>query len=520
MNIILQLFTVQRIFLMVFGTAFGILIGAAPGLSVPFAITVLMATTFHLDSIGGIILLLGAYCGGIYGGSITATLINTPGTASAACTALDGYPLARKGRAGDALKCALVGSTLGGLFSALVLIFLSPQLARVILHIGSPEYFSLCCLGVFAAIGLEGTSFVNIFKGTISAAFGLLLACVGSDPVYGSNRLMFGNYRMASGIQVITMMLGVYAVAQIMMNGSSIVRHGEESLKIEHVGKASLRFLDILKHWKTLLKSAIIGTFIGAVPRTGGATAAMMAYNEARRSSKHPEEFGSGSVEAIIAAETANNAVSGGAMIPMLTLAIPGDSAMAILLGALSMVGVAPGAKLFIDGDPWVYIIMCSLIVINLIMLLEGTLCVNLFAQVARIPQTIMVPCILIMCTIGAFAINNNSFELYIMVLFGLIGYIMRQFQLPITPLSISLVLGPLFEKNLRRSLVLSNGSWLTFLQRPISCAVLILALILLFYPMITQGILRLSVKCGGAAPALEQDAAREAARKAEELDR
>ena len=432
-------------------------------------------------------LMLGAYCGGLYGGSITATLINTPGTANAVCTALEGYPLARKGRAGDALKCALVASTIGGLFSCFLLMFFAPQLAKIILKIGSPEYFALCTFGIAAAIGLEGNNLNNVIKGVLSAAFGLILSCVGADPVFGTNRFSFGSYYMLSGIQVVSSMLGAYALCQVLVNCRDVYVEGDESLKVPPVTKATMKMRDILKHWKLILKSSVIGGIVGAVPGTGGAESAMIAYNEAKRVSKNPQEFGNGSIEGILAAEAANNATSGGAMIPMLTLGIPGDTVMAILLSALTMQGITPGANLFSSGSFWVYAVMGGLFLINLFMLLQGNLCISLFAQVSRIPQSIMTPCIVVMCVMGSFAINNNIFECFVMIVFGIIGFFMKKFGFPVTPLCIALVLGKLFETNLRRSLILSKGNPFVFFTRPISCGILILAVFMLFFPIISN---------------------------------
>ena len=428
LEILQSIFTVNNLLMMNVGIAVGIMIGAMPGLSVAFAVTILMTMTFHMESLPAMYLMLGAYCGGLYGGSITATLINTPGTANAVCTALEGYPLARKGRAGDALKCALVASTIGGLFSCFLLMFFAPQLAKIILKIGSPEYFALCTFGIAAAIGLEGNNLNNVIKGVLSASFGLILSCVGADPVFGTNRFSFGSYYMLSGIQVVSSMLGAYALCQVLVNCRDVYVKGDESLKVPPVTKATMKFRDIMKHWKLILKSSIIGGIVGAVPGTGGAESAMIAYNEAKRVSKHPEEFGNGSVEGILAAESANNATSGGAMIPMLTLGIPGDTVMAILLSALTMQGITPGANLFSSGSFWVYAVMGGLFLINLFMLLQGGLCINLFAQVSKIPQSIMTPCIVVMCVMGSFAINNNIFECFVMIVFGIIGFFMKQF--------------------------------------------------------------------------------------------
>ncbi|GAA6394769.1 tripartite tricarboxylate transporter permease [Lawsonibacter sp. OA9] len=487
LEILQSIFTVNNLLMMNVGVAVGIMIGAMPGLSVAFAVTILMTMTFHMESLPAMYLMLGAYCGGLYGGSITATLINTPGTANAVCTALEGYPLARKGRAGDALKCALVASTIGGLFSCFLLMFFAPQLAKIILKIGSPEYFALCTFGIAAAIGLEGNNLNNVIKGVLSAAFGLILSCVGADPVFGTNRFSFGSYYMLSGIQVVSSMLGAYALCQVLVNCRDVYVEGDESLKVPPVTKATMKMRDILKHWKLILKSSVIGGIVGAVPGTGGAESAMIAYNEAKRVSKNPQEFGNGSIEGILAAEAANNATSGGAMIPMLTLGIPGDTVMAILLSALTMQGITPGANLFSSGSFWVYAVMGGLFLINLFMLLQGNLCISLFAQVSRIPQSIMTPCIVVMCVMGSFAINNNIFECFVMIVFGIIGFFMKKFGFPVTPLCIALVLGKLFETNLRRSLILSKGNPFVFFTRPISCGILILAVFMLFFPIISN---------------------------------
>ena len=288
LEILQSIFTVNNLLMMNVGVAVGIMIGAMPGLSVAFAVTILMTMTFHMESLPAMYLMLGAYCGGLYGGSITATLINTPGTANAVCTALEGYPLARKGRAGDALKCALVASTIGGLFSCFLLMFFAPQLAKIILKIGSPEYFALCTFGIAAAIGLEGNNLNNVIKGVLSAAFGLILSCVGADPVFGTNRFSFGSYYMLSGIQVVSSMLGAYALCQVLVNCRDVYVEGDESLKVPPVTKATMKMRDILKHWKLILKSSVIGGIVGAVPGTGGAESAMIAYNEAKRVSKNP----------------------------------------------------------------------------------------------------------------------------------------------------------------------------------------------------------------------------------------
>ncbi|MBQ8080632.1 MAG: tripartite tricarboxylate transporter permease [Clostridia bacterium] len=484
-QIIAEAFTIHNILIMNLGIALGVIIGAMPGLSLTFAVTIVLTLTYGMDSLSGMYLLLGTYVGGMYGGSITAILINTPGTSNAAATVFDGYPLAQKGRAGDALRAALISSTIGGIFSAFVLMFLAPQVAKIVLMIGSPEYFALCVFGMLAAISTAGK---NKLKGLISAMLGLLMSTVGLDQIYGSQRLMFGNYRLMGGLKVSTCMLGAYALTQVLFMAKKVYSEHKSGVAqpVPYV-KSTLRIRDLLKYWKTLLRSSVIGTIIGAIPGTGGATSAMFCYNEARRASKHPEEFGQGALEGVVAAECGNNAVTGATLIPMLTLGIPGDSLTAIMLGALTMQGITPGSQLFNGENIWVYAIMGGMLIINLFMLLQGLLFSRGFANISRVPTVIMVPCIIAVCCMGGFAIGNTTFEVSLLIAFGLIGYLMRRFNFPIPPLTIGLVLGSLFETNLRRSLVLSDGSFAIFFTRPGSLIILIVAVLFAFLPEIKQ---------------------------------
>lgn len=482
-EILLGIFSLENLLMANIGLAVGIIIGALPGLNVIFAITVLMPLTFDMPSTAGILLLLGAYCGAMYGGSITAILLNTPGTPASVATTFDGYPLAKQGRAGDSLKAALVGSTFGGLVSALLLIALAPAIAKLILNVGSPEYFSLCVFGLFAAVGIAGEG--NTLKGVIGAFAGLFLSTVGLDSFEGTARYMFGEAKLLAGLKAAVIMLGTYALSEVLMKSREIyVGKYKEIPKVEFQ-KATIRLRDLLKYGKTLLKSSLIGTVIGAVPGTGGAIAAMFSYTEARRGAKKPQEFGEGCIEGVLAAETANNAVTGATMIPLLTFGIPGDAAVAVLLSAMTMQGITVGTQLFTGGSPWVYIIMGGLIVINLFMLLQGSLFIKAFANVTRVPLTVILPIVTVLCMIGTFAIGNSTFDIKVMLAFGLLGFLMKRFQFPIPPLTIGLVLGYLMETNLRRSLLLSGGKFSIFVTRPFSLFILVISFASLFYPMI-----------------------------------
>ena len=478
-----QILTVQNILMMNVGIAAGVIIGAMPGLNVTFAITVLLTMTFGMDVLPGMYLLLGAYCGGMYGGSITAILLNTPGTPNSICTAWDGYPLAKKGRAGDALKTALIGSVVGGLISAFALLFLAPQLATIVYKIASPEYFVLCIFGIAATVS---TSRKNMLKGFLSAILGLLLSCVGLDPLYGTRRLTFGQPSLAAGFAAVTCMLGLYAMAQVLFECNTARKAGDNTPPTFKYTKSTVKIWSLLKYWKTMIKSSVFGIVVGAIPGTGGAISSMFSYNEAQRSSKNPEEFGNGSLEGIVASETGNNAVTGATLIPMLTLGIPGDSCMAVLLGALTMQGIVPGAALFSGENVWVYALMIGLIVINIFMLLQGSLFIRAFANISKLRENIILPCIVILCTVGGFAIGNNTYQVFVLIGFGLLGYIMKYFQIPIAPMTIALVLSSLFETNLRRSMVVSYGDALVFFKRPVCLLLFAITLLFLFLPQIT----------------------------------
>ena len=484
--ILSQIITVENLLMMNVGIFAGIIIGAMPGLSVTFAVSVMLTLSVGLESLPGMFLLLGTYCGGTYGGSITAILINTPGTPNAAATVLDGYPLARQGRANDALRTALFGSTLGGLLSAAALLFLAPQLAKIVEVIASPEYFAMCLFGLACTISLSKD---NILKGLISACLGLLVSCVGLDPAFGTTRMTFGSRNLVAGFNQVTVMLGIFALSQVLFECAAARKSGDRTGgQSAELNRSSVTLFGLIRHyWKTILKSSIIGILIGAIPGTGGTVSAMFSYNEARRSSKEPEKFGKGSIEGVLAPETGNNAVTGATMIPMLVLGIPGDAIMAIVLSALTMQGITPGASLFKEGSIWVYAIMGGLILINLFMLLQGTAFIQLFVHVSRIAENILLPCIIILCTIGAFAITNNVFQVAILVAFAMVGFLMKKFNIPAIPFVIALVLGNLCEVNLRRALTLSHGDYTVFLTRPICLAVLLASLLLLVYPALSK---------------------------------
>lgn len=483
-EIIKMLFNPYTLLITNLGVAAGIIIGAIPGLNTVFAIAVLLPITFSMGSVDGMLLLLGAYCGSTFGGSITAILFNTPGTAGNAATVLDGYPLSLKGRSGDALKISLVSSSIGGIVSAATLLFLAPIVSKFTLYFGAPELFALCIFGMATVVGVSNK---KILKGLIMAIIGLLVSTVGMDSIEGSARFVFGSSNLLGGIKPVVLLLGVYALTELLCQSTSYYQNQDGNVSSTKVSKASIKIIDILKHYKIIIKSCLTGIIIGAIPGTGGGIASWMSYDSAKRNSKHQEEFGNGSVEGLIAAECSNNAVTGATLIPLLTIGIPGDAAVAILLGALTMQNIIPGKALFESGSIWVYAIMGGLILVNIFMFIQGNWFNKVCVNVCKIPKIIMIPCVSICCVIGAFAISNTIFDSFLVLFTAAFGFIARKFDFPIPPLAISVILGELLESNYRRSLILSDGSYSIFFTRPICLVILILAGLSIFLPYIKK---------------------------------
>lgn len=468
------IFTVTNLLFMLLGMAAGTIIGALPGLTATMGVAILLPLTFGMDSVTGMLTLLAVYCGGIYGGSITAVLIKAPGTPASAATVLDGYPMASRGEGGNALYAALVSSVIGGIFSCIMLIFFAPKLAQAALKFGSPEYFSLALFGL-TVISIATSK--NAFKGLMMASTGLLITMIGIDPIEGVTRFTFGVTSLSSGIALVPAMLGAFALTELFAK----MRDSDQvSGAATRYNKADLKIKDVLKYWKTILKSSCIGTFIGAVPGTGAAISSFLAYNEAKRASKEPETFGKGNIEGVIASETANNAVTGATLIPLLTLGIPGDSVTAILIGALMMQGIVPGPTLFTENVYWVYAIMGGLLIVNILMFFEGKFFCRFFVNVTKIPVNVLIALIMVLCVLGSFAVNNTVFDVKVTLVFGILCYVLSRLDFPMTPLVISMVLGSLAERNLRQSLVMSGGSFSIFFTRPISVAFLLVTFILL----------------------------------------
>lgn len=471
-----------HIFVILFGTLVGILVGAMPGLSSIMGLSIMMPLTLSLKGNAGMLMLLGVFCGAIYGGSITAILIKTPGTANSAATVLDGYPMATKlGQPGRALGISTMASTFGGIFSAVMLLWTAPLLSKFALKFGAAEYFALAMFGLSMVTSISSK---NVLKGLIGAVMGLMLSTIGINALTGAPRFTMGSTYLMGGIAMVPTLIALYAFSQGLSNIEGGSTHSEHK-KSAHLERILPTWSDVKTTFPTVLRSSVIGTVVGAIPGTGGDIASWVSYNEAKRWSKHPEEFGNGTPEGIAAPEAANNAISGGALIPLLTLGIPGDAGTAVMLSALMMQGVVPGPTLFTDQTGTVYTIIVGLFFANICMCLLGYGAIRGFAKIGNVPNTYLTPIVFVFCVVGTFALNNNILDIFMMMFFGAVAYFLIKCDFPMPPVILGLILGNLAEKNLQRALTLSNGSLSIFFTRPIACVLIIASLISLLWPLI-----------------------------------
>lgn len=474
-----EFFHLSNFIYMNIGLLLGIIFGAIPGLTVMLCLVLFLPFTYTLGPIASFMFLLGIYCAGSYGGSISAILIKTPGTPHATATMLDGYPLAQLGYPKKSLQIALESSTFGGLFSALVLMFLAPTVAKFAMKIGSPEYFLICLFGLTIIAGVSGASLI---RGIIAGCFGLFISTVGMDIISGGvTRFTFNNVNLYGGFDLVIVLIGLFALIEIIINTSKKVgEDGSVKASIDSE-KGKMDRIQASEYKRMSLPafiSSILGVIIGIIPGTGASMASFLSYDTARKMSKKPEEFGKGSIEAIAAAEAANNAVTGATLIPLLTLGIPGDGAVAIMLGALMVNSLTPGPNLFVDHGVTMYAIMIGLIFVNIFMFLQGRFLTKLFAKVVSIPPEILNPIIVVFCFAGAYSIKRSLFDVGVAIIFGVIAYLMKLFDYPTIPVLLGLVLGGLTEKNFRRSLLISEGDISIFFTRPISLVFVILTVV------------------------------------------
>lgn len=469
-----------NLFALFVGTAFGIVIGALPGLTSTVAVAVLLPVTFSMDPGTGLILLGSTYGGAMYGGSISAILLNTPGTPAAAATCIEGYPMAKKGRAGEALGMAAVASFIGGTLSIIALIFVAPPLAKVALTFGPLEYFFLALCGMSIVISISANS---LTKGFISAIIGLLLGTVGMDPIVGFERYTFDSINLMMGLPLVPTLVGMLSTSQLLLLAEE---KSQTILKVNTVsGKICPSWADLKRLKAVLIRSSLIGIVVGALPGAGANISTFLAYDDAKRISKHPEQFGTGIVDGIAATESSNNAITGGAMATMLTLGIPGSNTTAIMLGGLMIHGLQPGPGFFTDASGSAYTFMAGLLIANFIMLAIGLLAVRAFMHVVKIPNNVLIAVVMVMSVVGSYAINNSMFDVGLMLVFGVIGYLLRKGGFNVVPIVLGLVLGPIAEKGFRRAIVLSKGNFFGFfMSRPISVVLAIVTLIFIGWPI------------------------------------
>ncbi len=469
------------------GVLVGVIFGGLPGFTAAMGVAILLPLTFGMDPATGLILLGSLFSGAMYGGSIAAILINTPGTPSAAATVLDGYPMCKRGLAGEALREAVIASFLGGIFGVTVLLLFAPPLARISLMFGPPEYFLLALFGMTIIATISEKA---IFKGLMAGVFGMFVGTIGMDPLLGVPRFTLGSVNLLDGVQLIPAMIGLFSIPETL----EMIRrhvHPEEDLREEvctdirsiKIGFPKLSHL--LKFVPIYLRSSIIGTIIGILPGAGGSIASFMAYNETKRASKHPEQFGTGIPEGVAAAESANNAMASGAMIPMLTLGVPGDSVAAIMMGGLMVHGLQPGAELFARNGHIVYTFIIALYLANIFMLLYGIFFAPYFTLVTKTPRHYLAAAVILLTVMGSYALRGNVFDVYVMLAFGGIGYLMKSYGFSVIPTVLGIILGPLAESNLNTMVAISHGEniLLFIVTRPISLVLLSLTLLSVAFP-------------------------------------
>jgi putative tricarboxylic transport membrane protein len=479
-----HLFTVEVLLAVTAGVVGGIVIGALPGLSGTMAIALLIPVTFGMDPVAGLAMLAAIYAAAVYGGSISAILINAPGTPASAATALDGYAMTRKGEGAKALGISAISSTIGGFISGVVLLFVAPQLARISLAFSAAEYFLIAVFGLTIIGGLSGKS---VLKGVISGVIGVVAATVGIDILTGYPRFSFGTDALQSGIALVPALIGLFSLSQVMILAEERRSSGPDMGKLVR-GKVLPRPRELVALAPTLARSSAIGVFVGILPGAGGDIGSWVGYNETRRYAKDKSRFGKGAPEGVAAPESANNAVTGGAMIPLLTLGIPGSSATAVLLGGLLIQGLQPGHALFTDDADITYAVMLAFLLANLLMGAFALAGARLFVKITNVPVRYLAPSIVVLCVVGSYSINNSVADVWMMVVFGLIGYLLRKTGFPTAPVVLGLILGSVAEKGLRQSIVLAQGDVLGYyLSRPISLVMIALILLSLLAPLLSR---------------------------------
>lgn len=497
--------------ILIFGVFFGMVMGAIPGLTATLAVTMALPFTYAMGVDPSLTLLVAIYVGGIAGGLVAAILLNIPGSPASLVTCFDGSPMARKGRASEALTLGVFSSLIGGVFSAVVLVIVAPKLARISLMFGPWEYFGLGLLGLAIVIGIVGD---DPIKGIISAIVGMIIASVGYDPVSGVPRLMFGKWQLGSGIDTLPALMGLFAIVEVMQQVKKL------HVRAIPMDPGEIRFWP-KKQWvtggdklKTFSIGSLIGTFVGILPGIGSTTASMFSYNTCRSVSKTPEKYGTGFADGIIASETANNAVCGGALIPMLTMGIPGDMITAILMGGLIMNGLTPGPLLFTNQPDVIGIVFVAFIIANIVMYLMEMGLMKFFIRLLSIPMDKLFPVISVMCIVGTLTVHGRLFDSWMLIVISLVGYLLVSNNYPLAPIVLGYILSPIIEKNFRTGVILSRGNVLGFMDSTLAICIIILAGLFMILPQISKA--RTKKKIGQKLQEAEAEAEAEAAVEAE----
>jgi putative tricarboxylic transport membrane protein len=488
------LFQPASVLALLVGVVLGTIIGVLPGLGPSIAIALAIPFTLNMSIGPSIALLMGLYCTSIYGGAITAILVNVPGTPASAATCFDGYPMARRGDADLAIGIATIGSATGGMLSLLILGLLAPVLARFALNFGPLE---MCCVGLFALCCVAIIERRALTKALAAGLIGITIAAVGQDPVSGGMRLTFDYFPLSAGIPLVPLLMGLFGLSEVMIRLS---KFGTNTAELPR--GAGVRFPG-LSFWKgafpLVLKSSLIGTALGVLPGAGPTAASFVSYAEAKRSDKDPESFGKGNPRGVIASEAANNAVTGGALVPSLSIGIPGDPITAMMLAALVLQGITPGPRLYTQHLDTVLVVLISLFIANIGIVVMGTLGARLWTRILRIPEPLLMAGVMVVASVGTYATNNSAFDLVIMVIAGFLGWGLRVLGFPLAPLIIGYVLGPMVEVNFKQALIVYSGDPNVFIERPIATVLLLMTLGVLLYPTIARLAARLSNR--GAKP-------------------
>jgi putative tricarboxylic transport membrane protein len=497
LGLLAQGFTVvfepQNLMLIIGGCALGLFIGAMPGLGSVNGVAILLPLTFLVPPTGAIIFLAAIYYGAMYGGAISSIMLGIPGASTAVATTFDGRPLAKQGMADKALIGAAVASFVGGSISVLLFTFFAPPLAHVALVFGAPEEFALMMLAFATFVGLGGD---DIFKTLFSICIGLVLSAVGFDIISGEPRLVLWDITgFLHGINFLVLAIGIYGIGEMLWTVEEHALGGGKSMLSDAtvtVARTITALKELAKTWKATVLGSFLGYFVGILPAAGATPGSLMAYGLAKQISKNPEKFGNGAIEGVCAPEAANNAASTGSMLPMLTLGIPGSPTTAILLGGMVIWGLEPGPRLFVDHPEFVWGLIASLYAANLFSLLINIAFIPVFIKVLKTPFTILAPIIFILCLIGGYAPTQNMHDVWLMVVFGIVGYLMRKLDYPLAPAVLAIVLGPLAEPAMRQSLIISDGEISIFFTRTYAGPIMVAAIILLFLPLFKIAYLKL----------------------------